>query len=247
MDNIFLSYASSILGETSAGLTGNDIAKYFVEYAMKFDVHIEFSDSPFYSEEIEGKFITKKEALRMNLQCFSDEQKFFIIRDLCKLSRFRTNEEAKKLHIKLVQNFSELDTIRNEDEILDYEIINKTRHWLENFEKASKCYNKAMEVYQLKTFERNLLDNLRLALELLLKEIFDNKKSLENQKVNIGILVKKAGGSKEYVNMFLKLNDYYQNYQNTYVKHNDNVNSHEIEFIVELTSIFMKQLVKMAA
>lgn len=46
--------------------------------------------------------------------------------------------------------------------------------------------------------------------------------------------------------MFLKLIDYYALYQNTYVKHDDNVPEIEIECMIELTSTFMKQLIKLA-
>ncbi len=46
--------------------------------------------------------------------------------------------------------------------------------------------------------------------------------------------------------MILKLIDYFTKYQNTYIKHNDNVNDKEIEFIFELTSSMMKLIVKLA-
>ena len=42
-----------------------------------------------------------------------------------------------------------------------------------------------------------------------------------------------------------KLVDYYCKYQNTYVKHDDAVVSGEIEFIFELTSSFMKHLLRL--
>ena len=44
--------------------------------------------------------------------------------------------------------------------------------------------------------------------------------------------------------MFLKLVDYFGKYQNTYVKHSDNVNDNEIEIIIEIASSFMKFLIK---
>jgi hypothetical protein len=44
--------------------------------------------------------------------------------------------------------------------------------------------------------------------------------------------------------MFLKLIDYFSKYQNTYVKHNDNVNENEIEIIIEIASSFMKFIIK---
>ncbi len=44
--------------------------------------------------------------------------------------------------------------------------------------------------------------------------------------------------------MFLKLIDYFSKYQNTYVKHNDNVSENEVEIIIEMASAFMKFLVR---
>ncbi len=42
-------------------------------------------------------------------------------------------------------------------------------------------YNHALEKYRGGVFERNVLDDLRLALELLLREVLGNDRSLENQ------------------------------------------------------------------
>ena len=84
-----------------------------------------------------------------------------------------------------------------------------------------------------------------MSLELLLKDIFSNQKSLENQLSDIGSCISTSGGSKEFSNMFRTLVDYYSKYQNTFIKHNDLVVEEEVEFIFEMTSSFMKHLVKM--
>ena len=83
-------------------------------------------------------------------------------------------------------------------------------------------------------------------MELLLKVIFGNGKSLENQISEIGMFISNNGGSKQFTNMFRTLVDYYSKYQNTFVKHNDAVIEEEVEFIFEMTSSFMKHLVKMS-
>lgn len=44
--------------------------------------------------------------------------------------------------------------------------------------------------------------------------------------------------------MIIKIIDYYTKFQNNHVKHNDAVNEKEIEFIIELTSVVMKYLIK---
>ena len=82
-------------------------------------------------------------------------------------------------------------------------------------------------------FVRNVLDDLRLSLESLLRAILNNKKSLENQQPTLGAFVKGRGGSSELSNMFLKLVEYYCKYQNTYVKHDDAVIEEEVEFVIE--------------
>ncbi len=42
----------------------------------------------------------------------------------------------------------------------------------------------------------------------------------------------------------MKLLDYYSKYQNSYVKHDSAVNASEMDFVFEITSAFMKQLVR---
>lgn len=241
MDETFISYACDILGKTAGGLTGSEIAKYFVEYAMQFDRKLKFTDSRFSND---GQLLSKRDGLKENLYCFKDNEKYFILNDLCNKPKFVLNDDVKKLKIKLVKTFPELNDIEGVDEKLDAEIINNTKHWLDSYSSVLALYSKAIENYKLKSFERSVLDDMRLALEMLLKEIFSNSKSLENQIASVGALVSAEGRSPEFVNMFNKLIDYYCKYQNTYVKHNDKVNVSEVEFIIEMTSIFMRNLIK---
>jgi hypothetical protein len=44
--------------------------------------------------------------------------------------------------------------------------------------------------------------------------------------------------------MFLKLIDFYSKYQNKYIKHDNKVSENEIGIIFDLTSLFMKFLLK---
>ena len=63
--------------------------------------------------------------------------------------------------------------------------------------------------HKAKVLERNLLDDLRLSLESLLKEILGNGKSLENQKDELGRFLKEREGSPELRNMFQSMLAYY--------------------------------------
>lgn len=123
----------------------------------------------------------------------------------------------------------------------------ETRHWLDGYPDAQSLYNNALEKYEHGVYFRNLLDDLRLALERLLCAVLSNSKSLENQISLVGIYIKDRGGSQELANMFVKLIDYYGKYQNNYVKHNDAVIETEIEFILEITSSFMKHLIRLGS
>jgi len=95
-------------------------------------------------------------------------------------------------------------------------------------------------------FERNVLDDLRLALEVLLRGILGNAKSLEKQIPSLGAYVKGRGGSPEFGNMFVKLVEYFTKYQDRYVKHNDAVIEDEVEFMIEITSSFMKHVIRLS-
>ena len=53
--------------KTAGGLTGSEIAKYFVEYAMQFDRKIKFTDSRFSND---GQLLSKRDGLKENLYCF---------------------------------------------------------------------------------------------------------------------------------------------------------------------------------
>jgi len=86
---------------------------------------------------------------------------------------------------------------------------------------------------------------MRLSFELLVKELLSNNKSLDNQKVELLKQLKATAVSPELRNMIEKIFDYYMKYQNTYVKHDDNVNSNEIEYIIELSCVMMKFLIQM--
>ena len=83
-----------------------------------------------------------------------------------------------------------------------------------------------------------------MSFELLVKDLLENNKSLENQLGNLGSYLKKKGTSEELRNMLVKIIEYYTRFQNNHVKHNDAVNDDEIEYVIELTSVVMKYLVK---
>lgn len=232
----FINFASDILGDTNMGLSGSKIAKLTSAYAIDFGVDIPFGTYPFIDSP------NKRTALLENLKAFKPEQQFQIIKELCELDEFKGNKQILDLKIKLVTRYGHLN--KNPKSEINETLIEETKHWLDSFPDSLKLYSEAFEKFNNKLYERNLLDDLRLSLELLLKKILNNEKSLENQIPEIGAFMQSRNGSKELTNMFMKLIDYFSKYQNTYVKHNDAVIENEIEFIFEMTSSFMKLLIR---
>ena len=240
IDNTFLTHASEVLGDTNSGLSGAQIVKHCNNYAIDFNVIIPVDSADF------GKFGSivpnKRTALLRNLQAFSAKQQFQIIVELSELEFFKNNENAKKLKVQLYTRYGFLA----EESLLNTELVVKTKHWLQNHQDSLNQYTSALTKYEGQIFERNTLDDMRLSFELLVKDLLGNNKSLENQISELGGMLKNTDASVELRNMVQQVIKYYTDFQNNHVKHNDKVNSNEIEYIIELTSVVMKFLIKIS-
>lgn len=59
-------------------------------------------------------------------------------------------------------------------------------------------------------------------------------------------MLKATDGSVELRNMVTQVIRYYTDFQNHHIKLNDKVNSNKIEYVIELTSMVMKFLIKIS-
>jgi hypothetical protein len=236
---VFLSHACDVLASTNGGLSGGEIVKLTSAYAVEYNIDLPHVRYPFEAQN-------KRTALFENISRFPPEVQFKILKDLCGHPSLleKSSKEVSGLKLKLVTRFSHLDLDPAKDEATP-KLIEETKHWLSFFPEALSLYENAMQKHAHGLFQRNVLDDMRLALEKLTQEIVGNQKSLENQQPYIGIFIKDKGGSPELANMLLKLFDYYGKYQNTYVKHDDAVQEDEVVFLIEITSSFMKHLVRL--
>lgn len=237
----FIRYAADILAETSSGLSGNVIVEATASYAVEYDVMLPHPTYPFDAPN-------KRTALYDNLTAFRGPQQYRIIKELCEHRSFgfKRSADRDELKIRLATRYPHFAGKESSSDINET-LIEETRHWLDGHASALKLYDSAFQKYEAGVFHRNLLDDLRLALELLLKELFSNDRSLENQISSLGSYIQDRGGSKELANMFVKLVDYFASYQNSYAKHNAAVKEEEIEFVFEITSSFMKHLVRLSS
>ena len=238
MDNAFLGYACDVLADTGKGLTGSEIVKYCNRFALDYNVRIPVDDVKMLQINHKPQIPNKRTALKMNLETFELQQQIEIIRFLSELPKLKDNEDIKELINKMNVKFG----LSDNQELKKG--INETKHWLEKYQKSFKVYNEALDKYGKGVFQRNVLDDMRLSLELLLKDLLNNDASLENQWKILGKRLKDENVSKEISNVFEKILSYYGDYQNQYIKHNDNVKENEIELIISQTNTIMQFLIK---
>lgn len=121
----------------------------------------------------------------------------------------------------------------------DLNIFEIYKKYLYSYPKALTLYESSIFKYKEGIYNRNVLDDMRLSLELLTKELLNNNKSFENNISELSIKLQEKGIAGELRNIL----NIYKNYQNNCVKHNENINIYEIEYVMELTSIIIKLLV----
>lgn len=153
----------------------------------------------------------------------------------CSKIKFFTEQEIKKLNPSF--DFKILRPQINTD------LINENLISLSEYPKAAELYQSALEKLNEGRHFRNLIDDLRLSIEEIIKQVLDNKKSLENQSSALGGFLKTKSTSKEITNMIITLLDYFSKYQNTYIKHNDHVNKDEIDLLINLSSAFISFII----
>lgn len=104
IDSVFIQHAADVLADTSYGLTGSQIVKHCNAYAVDFNVNIPITSSDF------GQFGSivpnKRTALFKNLIEFNGRQQFVIIKELCELPRFESNQDVQMLKKQLIERFS---------------------------------------------------------------------------------------------------------------------------------------------
>ncbi|MCH4139163.1 MAG: DUF4145 domain-containing protein [Lactobacillus amylovorus] len=92
---------------------------------------------------------------------------------------------------------------------------------------------------------RNALDNVRLAVELLVKELTKSDASLENQQKNLGNFLKAKGIGKQVRNYLHNILNIYEKIQNNEVKHDvpESLSREEVTFIMNQSYVLIKFLV----
>jgi len=122
--------------------------------------------------------------------------------------------------------------------------INETTELLKKFPKPYELYCEATRKVNDRSMYRNSLDDLRLAIELLLKKILNNNKSLENQKSELGKFLKDKKITIEIRSTFITILDYYTKCHNHNVKHDNTVEETDIKLMFNLSTEFIRYLLE---
>ena len=128
--------------------------------------------------------------------------------------------------------------------LLDEGIIEGNLAWLDQYPDAAKPFDDALKIYSRKdhTQYRNLLDNLRLSVEQMLRAVLRNTKSLENQKDEFLKWLKARDAHSQIANIYYDLLfGKFAQYQNDAVKHHeDQYTLAEVEFVLYLTGTLLR-------
>lgn len=231
----FIEHVSGWFGHTNQGLSKQEIKNFCNKYSVKFNVNLESSVE-------ERPYENKASFFARSMHHFNSKQQYLMIMELCNMDSFADKKETKEIQSLLIERYGHFAP--NLSAEIDDIIISETKHFLDSHPDAKEAYENALAKYKANSFERNLVDDLRLAYELLLKSIFKNDKPLEKQQNEIVEYLKSKGFPDEFIAMYNKMREYYCTFQNRYAKHNDKVEQGQIVFLIELTSVLMKFLLR---
>lgn len=235
IDFSFLKYACDIIADTNNGLTGAEIVSHCNHFAVKHNISIPYAQSV-------AEAPNKRTALRDNIACFKIGQQVEILKYLCELPEYEDKEDFTNLRVKLLKRYGKYITT----DFSNTTVVCGTKHWLSDFPKVYKQYSNAITKFEAGMFNRNILDDMRLALELLVGELLGNHKTLENQKNILGSFIGNHGGSAEISSMWIAVINSYTHFQNNHVKHDENINELEVKYIIEITSVIMRYLIEIS-
>lgn len=151
--------------------------------------------------------------------------------------------EALKLsnaNVKILKKENDYELYPIHIEFLDEPLVIDNLIWLDKYKTTKEHFSSAVKMQRKKQNYRNIVDELRFSLESFFQQLFSNKKSLENQKNNIGEFLKNNNISTIISNMYIKLFDLYTVYNNDNAKHGDNITEQEIDYLIYLTGSFIR-------
>lgn len=190
------------------------------------------SENTMFVTETKG-YYSRERILGTNLKVLNDTEKVEFLSQISKHSRLK--DTALKEEIKTV--------------ISDFKTPNKSRDrisdLLNSYPKGINEQWKKSYYFYDKTDYRNALDSVRLAIELLVRNVTGKAASLENQRKNLGPLLKQKGISRQVRNFFFNMLDVYEKIQDDNAKHNvpTKLSEEEVSFLMNQSAVIIRFLI----
>ncbi len=164
--------------------------------------------------------------------------------------RCRQLQEAIELSptipIRLVRHGKKATLYPSGARLLDEAVVESNLIWLARYPSVLKPFEEALKLYMSKDPKqyRSMLDNLRFALEQMVRTVLNNQKSLENQKDEFLRWLKAHDVHAQIREMYHDLLfGGFAGYQNDAVKHReDQYILAEVEFVLYATGTFLRMI-----
>ncbi len=90
---------------------------------------------------------------------------------------------TSNINAALYKKFSGYEFYPATEPLFDESVIMDVLNWLNDYPRTKEQYDKTLKMILNQAAPRDSIDNLRLSLELFMKEFFNNVKSLETKRV----------------------------------------------------------------
>nr|WP_019774960.1 hypothetical protein [Streptococcus sobrinus] len=139
-------------------------------------------------------------------------------------------QEITDLKEELIAKFSNTQT----------EAASKTKKRFSKYPDVVDIWERSVNCLSNQQYHESV-NNSRLALEKLLKQLFENNKSLENQKSSISEFLKSKNIPNEFINLVIQHLRTYEILQNELFKHDftKEFRESEVEYILNTTYLLM--------
>ena len=152
--------------------------------------------------------------------------------------------ELSNANVKILKTKKDYELYPKNTDFLDEPLVFDILSWLDKHKTSKTHFSNALKIERTESNYRNIVDELRFSLESFFQSLFSNKKTLENQKSNIGSYLKESNVSTNISNMYMKLIELYCSYNNDNAKHGDDIIKDEIDYLIYLTGSFIRFMIQ---
>lgn len=197
---------------------------------------------------LKNLFIALEEGLAVPRISKSDKSELTIIINKLVNDINTALDFSPEIQIRIRQTKYGVQIYRTGARFFDDVLVNDVLDWLENYPDAKKLFSKALNFYleKDKRKDRELIDDLRLSLEFMIRSILGNKLRLEEQATPLKEWMSEKNVQENIRQMFTDfLRHKFVVLQNDSAKHGDRLWSDaEVEYLIYQTALFMRLLLR---